>query len=93
MNFLDVLQRERDIEIKKHRTINGVRCKNCKGKIRKIKNDFKYKKECKTCWKCKWDNRKYDYINRENIYACDEKGKWKKVKYYDKIEEMWRKKV
>ena len=89
-NFIHTLQEERKRDIKKHRSKNDVRCKNCKCKIRPSKNDFKYKKECKTCWKFIWNNQKYNWLNRKDIWKYDEENdKWIKNKKYNKLEKKW----
>ena len=45
--------------------------------MRPIKNDFKHKTLCKTCWKA----RGYERENRQDIYILNDKGKWVKQKY------------
>jgi len=63
-------------EIKEYRMKYDVRCKNCKTKMRAIKNDFKKKELCKTCW----SGSMYIKENRRDIYGIV-KGKWEKIKY------------
>ena len=63
-------------ELKEYRLKYDVRCKNCKCKIRAIKNDFKKKSLCKKCW----SSNSLQKENRENIYGVVG-GVWKKIKY------------
>jgi hypothetical protein len=63
-------------EIKEHRLKYDIRCKNCKTKLRAIKNDFNKKELCKTCW----SGNSYIKENRKDIYGVV-KGKWEKIKY------------
>ncbi len=71
------LQKEQKKKINDYRKKHNVRCKNCKAKMRPIKNDFKHKTLCKTCWKA----RGYERENRQDIYILNDKGKWVKQKY------------
>lgn len=82
MNIFELnnkFQEERALEIKNYRDKNDVRCKNCKSKMRAIKNnDYEDKPLCKTCWDMKrTDDYKFKY--RTDLYIF-EKGKWKQNK-------------
>ena len=81
--MLDVLE-EYAVCIKKHRDEHNIRCKNCKIKMRKIKNDFKEKKLCKTCWKT---DCKFVYSNRQDIFKKNERGK--RIKNKHKVDDWW----
>lgn len=75
-SFLNEERKKKAKDIKEYRLKYDVRCKNCKTKMRAIKNDFKKKEECKKCW----SSNSYEKENRKNIYGVVD-GVWKKIKY------------
>tara|TARA_R110002012_G_scaffold316436_1_gene531378 strand:- start:497 stop:787 length:291 start_codon:yes stop_codon:yes gene_type:complete len=88
--YLAKMKKQQKEKINKFRKDNDVRCKNCKCKMRGIKNDFVSKELCKTCWKLLGTQKLY-YDNRTDIYGKNEKGKWVKNKY--KKKDWWYLKV
>ncbi len=48
-------------KIKIHRDKNNIKCANCNRKIVAINNDFKTRKECKTCYMGNYYERELRY--------------------------------
>jgi len=82
MNIFELnnkFQEEKAKEIKNFRDENNTRCKNCKSKMRAMKdNDYKEKPLCKTCWDMDYKND-YKFKYRTDMYIFDN-GKWKQNK-------------
>jgi len=73
--LIDNFNKEKKSFIKKYRDDNGIRCSNCKSVIRSIKNDFKLKSKCTTCWM----SGEYDLSLRKDMFILTD-GKWEKKK-------------
>ena len=64
MDLIQLLS-EHKANIIKYRKENDIRCINCKTFLRYIKNDWKDRKECKTCNKLTMFQKQF----RKNLYA------------------------
>ena len=56
-----------------------MRCNHCKSKMKPIKNDFKQRERCKTCWKLYYLTYDIWFNCRKDIYT-EIKEKWVKQK-------------
>lgn len=82
MNIFELnnkFQEEKALKIKNFRDENNTRCKNCKSKMKAMKNnDYKEKPLCKTCWDMDY-KKDYKFKYRSDLYIF-ENGKWKSNK-------------